>query len=64
MRKKYDLRELAKALELRKESAQAQAKVVAAELASKELDPALNQGSSSRCSLASRRQQQLLCGPV
>ena len=52
MRRKYDLRELAKALKLRTESAQSQATAVAAEIASHKLDPAaadFDQGSSPRC---------------
>ena len=39
MRKRYDVREVAKALEVRKESAKEQAKSVAAEIAAKVLDP-------------------------
>ena len=39
MRKRYDVREVAKALEVRKESAKEQAKSVAAEMAAKVLDP-------------------------
>lgn len=54
MRKRYDLRELDKALTAHKEAAQEQAKAVAADIAAKLLDPAaddFNQGSGPRCEL-------------